>query len=67
VGRAPTQQKPWFHGKGRTGMRSLYKAHLRVTLGHTAAPPIARFARPLLERAPPKRAAMAPKARAAAA
>lgn len=48
-------------------MRSLYKAHLRVTLGHTAAPPIARFARPLLERAPPKRAAMAPKARAAAA
>ena len=55
VGRAPTAKRPWFHGKGRTGVRSLYRAHLHVRLAPAAAGPVTRFARPLLERAPPKR------------
>jgi ribosomal protein L22 len=30
VGRAPTPTRPWYHGKGRTGVRHLYRSHLTV-------------------------------------
>lgn len=31
VGRAPTPTRPWYHGKGRTGARHLYRSHLTVS------------------------------------
>ena len=33
VGRAPTPTRPWYHGKGRTGVRHLYRSHLTVRKG----------------------------------
>ena len=29
VGRAPTPTRPWYHGKGRTGVRHLYRSRAR--------------------------------------
>jgi large subunit ribosomal protein L22 len=55
VGRAQTPTRPWFHGKGRTGVRSLYRSHLHIRLAPAARGPVTRFVKPLLERRPPKR------------
>ena len=53
VGRATTPKRPWFHGKGRAGVRRSYRAHLAITVERaptgSRSPPLT-FVRPISER-----------------
>jgi ribosomal protein L22 len=53
VGRAPTPKRAWFHGKGRAGVRRVYRSHLAIEVeaarGSSGAGPL-RFVRPVAER-----------------
>ncbi|CAL8470252.1 g9794 [Coccomyxa elongata] len=50
VGQGSHLKKTWPHGRGRSGIRRLYRSHLTVVLRESEVPRFSQFQMPVLER-----------------